>query len=169
MLDLTKIEFIQSPNYKLGRKSITYIVIHSEGGSHLGSISWFKNPTSQVSAHYLVSQQGEIVQMVKDQNTAWAVFGLNAQSISVEHEDKGQSSNGPGWITPTMLEKSAELVAMLMKKYNVPIGNVIGHNEPWVQKLAIAGKHPGYVHSDPGKYWPWSKYKELVMGFYNQP
>ena len=37
----------------------------------VGHSSWFQNPTSKVSAHYVVEQDGSVVQMVSEDDTAW--------------------------------------------------------------------------------------------------
>lgn len=66
-------KFIESPNYNKGRKAgVDSIVIHyTSGGSLSGSVSWFKNPKAKASAHYIISRDGEVVQMVRDEDTAW--------------------------------------------------------------------------------------------------
>lgn len=45
------------------------LVLHGTAGG--GTVSWFQNPSSQVSAHYVVEQDGRIVQMVSEDDTAW--------------------------------------------------------------------------------------------------
>src|SRR4029079_3568761 len=47
-------------------RNITRVVIHiTDGGARIdGPISWFQNPDARVSAHYIVGQDGEVVQMV---------------------------------------------------------------------------------------------------------
>ena len=50
-------------NYLQGRNgnAIRYIVIHDTEGSYQGAISWFQNPNSGVSAHYVLrSRDGEL-------------------------------------------------------------------------------------------------------------
>ena len=57
-----------SGNYTVANRPsshpIRYIVIHVTQGSYAGAISWFQNPNSRVSAHYVLrSSDGEITQM----------------------------------------------------------------------------------------------------------
>lgn len=92
--------------YSKGRpKPITDIVFHSMAGSYSGTISWFRNPASQASAHYLVSSTGEVRQMVRDEDMAWhaGIFDAgrpparllpnpNYGSIGIELEDKAQDA-----------------------------------------------------------------------------
>ncbi len=50
---------------------IEMIVVHfTASGTCAGVISWFKNPQSGVSAHYVIDHDGGIVQLVKDGDTA---------------------------------------------------------------------------------------------------
>src|SRR5690606_35467449 len=55
-----------------GSRSIERIVIHiTDGGPNIaGPVSWFKNPDARVSAHYIVGQDGEVVQMVAHKDVA---------------------------------------------------------------------------------------------------
>ncbi|MBM4464098.1 MAG: N-acetylmuramoyl-L-alanine amidase [Chloroflexi bacterium] len=51
---------------------IEMIVVHfTASGSGTGTVSWFKNPQSKVSAHYVLDRDGKILQLVKDGDTAW--------------------------------------------------------------------------------------------------
>jgi len=51
---------------------IEMIVVHyTASGSGTGTVSWFKNPQSGVSAHYIIDHDGKILQLVKDGDTAW--------------------------------------------------------------------------------------------------
>jgi len=78
-------------------------------------------------------------------------------SIGVEHE--GKAGNG-GWFTEVMYQKSAKLVKYLAHKYDIPLDpqHIIGHDQ-------VPGILPGYtqsVHWDPGPYWDWEHYFELL-------
>jgi len=51
---------------------VEMIVVHfTASGSGTGVVSWFKNPQSGVSAHYILDHDGKILQLVKDGDTAW--------------------------------------------------------------------------------------------------
>jgi len=75
------IEYIESKNYfsRDGYKP-EFIVIHIMQGTMAGTISWFKNPASEVSAHYLVGKDGRVVQMIKDTDAAWHAGRINNPS-----------------------------------------------------------------------------------------
>lgn len=80
-------QFIQSPNYESRNGSqIRRIVLHyTTSRSVMGSIAWFQNPISQLSAHYVIAQNGDIYQTVRDGDAAWHARSANRESIGIEH------------------------------------------------------------------------------------
>ena len=69
---------------RFGHK-IEMIVIHyTASGSGRGTISWFKNPQSKVSAHYIIDRDGRIFQLVKDEDTAWHAGLASRPALSAE-------------------------------------------------------------------------------------
>ena len=87
-------------NASRGASQINYVVIHTTQGSYAGTISWFKNPSAKVSSHYVVrSSDGQVTQMVDDQDIAWHDACFNSNTIGIEHEGYVQD---PGkWYTDT--------------------------------------------------------------------
>ncbi|GAB4283910.1 MAG: hypothetical protein Kow0081_0770 [Candidatus Dojkabacteria bacterium] len=116
------------------------IVIHIAEGWIGGAYSWFNNPNSQASAHYMVGKSGNVWQFVDDNNTAWHAGGVNKPSwsllkpgitpnlytIGIEHE--GFSGEK---FTEQMYNSSAELLANLARKFQIPLDreHIIGHNK----------------------------------------
>lgn len=141
-------------NYTTGRTAkIDKVIIHVTQGSYAGSISWFQDPVSEVSAHYVVrSSDGQITQMVRDADTAYHARSANASALGIEHEG---FIDDPTWFTDAMYRSSAALTASLCDKYGIPKDrtHIIGHSEA-----------PGNDHTDPGPYWDWNRYMELVKG-----
>lgn len=74
-----------------------------------GVRSWFKNPASQVSAHYVV-EAGTVVQMVADENTAWHAGGPHWNNRTIGIECNPRMSAGD-------LETVAQLIADLERKH----------------------------------------------------
>src|SRR5579864_9212019 len=61
-----------SPNFDERKSSVSMIVLHYTGMLDAESaIHWLANPESKVSAHYLVTEEGEIVRMVAEEKRAW--------------------------------------------------------------------------------------------------
>ncbi|GIF53179.1 SH3 domain-containing protein [Asanoa ferruginea] len=134
---------------------IDFVVIHVTQGSYAGSIAWFQNPKSEVSAHYTFrSVDGAVTQSVREKDIGWhaANKDYNARSIGIEHE--GFIEN-PAWFTDAMYRSSAALTRILTRKYGIPRDrkHIIGH-----------GEVPTADHTDPGPYWNWTYYLELVNG-----
>ena len=132
---------------------INYVVIHTTQGSYSGTISWFQNPSSNVSSHYVIrSSDGQVTQMVREKDIAWHAGNstYNAQSIGIEHE--GFVSD-PSWYTDAMYRASAALTRNVCLKYGIPMtrSRIIGHVEV-----------PGATHTDPGPNWNWTFYMQLV-------
>jgi hypothetical protein len=152
-------------NYVVGNRGvgdIDTIIIHTTQSSTARStIEWFqnncqhgpeKNPSCKgVSAHYLIDQDGKVYQMVKEKDYAQHAGKMNTRSIGIEHVGW---VNQPGWATDAMYQASAALVSYLADKYNIPKdrSHIIGHNEVL-----------GTTHSDPGPYWDWNYFMQLVL------
>ncbi len=137
---------------------ITKMIMHTTEGSYYGAISWFKNPSSNVSAHYVLrSSDGEATQMVCHKDIAWHAgnWYYNTRSIGIEHE--GYISQN-GWYTDTVMRKSAYISRTSISTFGFSlnhdtINGIMGHSEV-----------PGATHTDPGQYWDWLYYMALVEG-----
>ncbi|WP_248965108.1 golvesin C-terminal-like domain-containing protein [Sphaerisporangium perillae] len=148
-----------SSNYTASSRPSAYaidrVVIHVTQGSYAGTISWFQNPSAQVSAHYVVrSSDGAVTQMVRDKDIAWHAgnWSYNTRSIGIEHEGY---VNDASWFTDAMYRGSAALTRYICDKYGIPKdrSHIIGHVEV-----------PGSTHTDPGPNWDWNKYMGYVTG-----
>ena len=156
-------------NYTESRREPTYdintIVIHVTQGSWSSAINYFASSSNdRASAHYTVrSSDGFIGQSVHEPDVAWHAgwWPTNSHSIGIEHEGY---TNKPGWFTNAMYRSSARLAAYLAVKYHVPINrkHIIGHSEV----PGCSGGGGGVdCHTDPGHYWKWHKYMDLVKGY----
>ena len=81
---------VPQTNYFVGRSgnAITLIVDHWMATTFDGALAHFMVNGIQVSAHYLISQKGRIVQVVRDEDTAYHAgsWPVNQMSIGIEHE-----------------------------------------------------------------------------------
>jgi N-acetylmuramoyl-L-alanine amidase CwlA len=125
-------------NYdKYGSTSrIKYIVVHYVGasGGAEENCRYFHTKYRDASAHYFVGHKGEIWQCVQDKDIAWHCGRAgkvsdkkpnNQNSIGIEmccYKEKGTWKFYDATVESTIL-----LVKDLMKKYNVPVENVIRH------------------------------------------
>ncbi|MFC9691594.1 N-acetylmuramoyl-L-alanine amidase [Kribbella sp. NPDC056951] len=141
-------------NYTVGRtKAISAITIHVTQGSYAGTISWFKNPSAQVSAHYVIrSSDGQVTQMVAEKDKAWHVGTENGYTVGIEHEGWVDQ---PSWFTDAMYRSSAALTRNIADRRGIPKdrAHIKGHSE-----------FPNQTHTDPGPNWNWNYYMQLVNG-----
>ena len=147
---------IKSPNYRRRRSGYRpeAIVLHITDGSMRGTISWFKDPASGVSAHYGVSIQGIAYQFVDDDNTAWHAGRVwnptwkllkrvdepyprrpvnpNSYTLGVETEATARDTLFP----QVQLACLAELLHDLCHRWAIPADrdHIIGHREIFAAK-----------------------------------
>ena len=116
--------FIESPNTSSRNgASINMIVLHSTAAATVeGTINWFLDRKSQVSAHYVVDRNGDIYQMVRDDRSAWHAKAINSRSIGIEHV-----ATATDRLTDAQSKASAQLVRWLAAQYGIPAANVLGH------------------------------------------
>ena len=135
------------------RTGAEFVIIHTCEGSFSGCWGWLVG-CHDVSAHYVVSTAGEVVQCVENEDTAWHVGCLNARSIGIEHEG---SATRPENFTDAMYCASSQLTRWICDNFGVPCDrdHVIGHNE--ANELYCHGDH-----WDPGPGWDWAKYMDWV-------
>lgn len=132
-----KTKLANSSNFTKGRNtSIKYIVIHftaNNGDTAKGNCNYFQGTNRNASAHYFVDEN-EIYQSVLDTDTAWHCgankyyhsYCRNSNSIGVELCSR-IDSKGKYYFKDETVNNAIELVKMLMKKYNVPIENILRH------------------------------------------
>lgn len=169
MLDLTKIPLKASPNWNYRRgsnKKISHIIIHAMQGFYAGTQATFMKPGGY-SAHYLVSKKGEILCMVPPEKAGKHVANFNGPSLGIELEDGSfkmvngkkqllHCQNHSNWCTDEEYKAAASLTAALMKKYEIPLANVIGHNDPKLRAL-------GNTHTDPDRFFNWTYFRKLIQ------
>ena len=117
----------------------------------MNNAQYFHNNSVRASAHYFVDENS-VVQSVRDSDGAWHCGGslesshhplhgicMNRNSLGVEMcSDK---VNGKFIITAQTVDRTVELVKMLMAKYNIDADHVVRHYdvtgkdcpEPWVR------------------------------------
>ncbi len=157
-----------SVNFTPGNINQLFSVVHTTQGSFSAAVSWLQNPAAQASTHYIIrSSDGYIVQLVREQNKAWHAVCWNGYMLGVEHE--GFVDN-PAWYTDAMYLSSAALFRHFCLRYNIPFdkNRIIGHNQ-WQNSNWVNWVNANYSfnptcnsHTDPGQYWDWDFYLQLV-------
>lgn len=164
---ITKINFTD----KNDLSRIKYIVIHYFGGlsTALNLAKYWARDYAGASAHYAVGHEGDIFQIVEDDDVAWHCGAQkyvhaecrNTNSIGIEMAVKKRStatlsaSDKDWYFTKETVEATVELVRTLMKKYNIPADHVIRHYD-------VTGKicpNP-YVFNAADETW--DKFKAMI-------
>jgi len=125
-------------NYKkVSNRQIKYIVIHytaNNGDTAKGNTNYFKSVYRGASAHYFVDGN-EIWQSIEDENEAWHCgtkgtyyhkYCRNSNSIGIEMCSM-KDKNGAYYIKNEVVENTVQLTKELMRKYNIPVENVLRH------------------------------------------
>jgi N-acetyl-anhydromuramyl-L-alanine amidase AmpD len=150
-------------NHDLGNRpesqQIKYIVIHDTEGYWKDVLDMVQDPTYVSWQYSLRSADGHVAQHVQAKDVAWQAgnWYINSTSIGLEHE--GFAKLGT-WYTEAMYRSSAKLVRYLAAKYRIPLdrAHIIGHdNVPGTIPSTVKG-----MHWDPGPYWDWSHYFDLL-------
>ena len=143
----------KSRHYEERVQPIQFLVVHSFHESMEEMI--YRLNELKISTHYLIDNDGTVIQLLPDDKVAWhagksywnGITGLNAHSIGIELQS---STAGQTPFPSEQIQSLKKLVDSLMKKYNIPPENVVGHSD-----IAPTRK------ADPGKMFPW---KELGLG-----
>ncbi|MDF3028476.1 MAG: N-acetylmuramyl-L-alanine amidase, negative regulator of AmpC, AmpD [Fluviicola sp.] len=148
--------------------AISAITIHTIQGTYAGAISWAQNCSSSVSYHYVVrSSDGQVTQMVLEANKAWHVGSENPYTIGYEHEGYVSQSQ---WYTTALYNASAGITRDICQSgYGInPLRTFSGAASTGTNVLGgcikIKGHqhYPNQTHTDPGIYWNWGLYYQLV-------
>ncbi|KAF2330005.1 MAG: N-acetylmuramoyl-L-alanine amidase [Flavobacterium nitrogenifigens] len=150
-------EWIGTVNFNL-RKPSFVIIHHTAQDSLQQTINTFTKTKTQVSAHYIISENGKVVQMLNDYLRAWhagnstwgKVTDLNSCSIGIELDNNGFKP-----FTEAQISSLVALLTKLKKDYNIPTQNFLGHAD-------IA---PGRKQ-DPSALFPWKTLAEKGFGIW---
>ncbi|WP_379547922.1 N-acetylmuramoyl-L-alanine amidase [Qipengyuania sp. DSG2-2] len=149
-----------SPNSNERTLPISMLVIHyTEMENAAVAIDRLCDPEAQVSAHYLISEEGEVTRLVPEEKRAWHAGqaywrghkDVNSASIGIELDHPGHAL-GYREFADAQFEALVPLVARIVKEHDIPRANVIGHSD-----VAPARK------IDPGELFPWDRLAEYGL------
>jgi len=144
--------FVGSVNFGIRKPNI--VVLHHTAQNSLDqTIKTFTLARTGVSAHYVVSRDGKVVQMVNDylrsQHAGLGKWGndtdLNSSSIGIEIDNNGSEA-----YSEAQMNSLLGLLATLKKKYNIPAANFIGHADLAPKRKPDPNNFPWKVLADRG-------------------
>ena len=155
-------------NFKVASRSkndIDSIVLHTIEGSATAAINWFRNAQAKVSSHFVVSNQGNITQMVPIKDIAWTQTYYNDRAISIECE--GYASDPNTWTTKLMTSL-VHLTAWLCHEYSIPIFHPTGRATSKTQRFNQCGvlghsQIQPWNKQDPGLLFDWDNFIHAVQ------
>jgi N-acetylmuramoyl-L-alanine amidase len=161
-------DVIPSPNVNERRGGLgpELLVLHYTGLPTFGrSIEVLRDPRCEVSCHYVVDLDGQVVQMVPESLRAWhagasswcGVRDLNSQSIGIEIQNPGHCGGYPDF-PPAQMTAVRALAADIVARHGIKPRNVVAHSD-------IA---PGRK-IDPGEKFDWPGLSRAGIGHWVVP
>lgn len=157
-----------SPNFGPRREVIRpdMIVLHYTGMvSGADAEAWLCDPVSEVSSHYLVHEDGRVVQMVRESDRAWhagrsswrGVTDINSCSIGIEIVNPGHAFGYPDF-PDIQIAAVIELCRGILARHGILPERVLAHSD-------VA---PGRK-VDPGEKFPWRTLVDHGIGHFVDP
>jgi N-acetylmuramoyl-L-alanine amidase len=157
-----------SPNFGPRRDGLTpdAIILHYTGMQSAEAAElWLCDPASEVSSHYLVHEDGRIVQMVREADRAWHAgkcswrgrTDINSCSIGIEIANPGHPFGYPDFPEP-QIDAVIALCRGICERHDIAPERVLGHSD-------VA---PGRK-IDPGEKFPWRKLQKAGVGHFVEP
>jgi N-acetylmuramoyl-L-alanine amidase len=150
-----KTSFNYSPNFnplKRRKKQIKFIIIHYTGMKKESDATYrLTSENSEVSSHYLIKNNGDLMSLVPDFYIAWHAGksswrrfnSLNRYSIGIEISNPGHQFNYKKFSKKQIISL-IRLIKNLKEKYKISPKNILGHSD-----IAPDRK------KDPGEKFPW--------------
>lgn len=142
-----------SPNYNdRAPGAINMLVLHYTGmASCEDALARLCDPVAQVSAHYLIDEDGTVYQLVAEQHRAWHAGvsfwkgerDINSRSIGIELVNPGHEL-GYRAFPQIQMQALADLAHEILARHPIPPDRVLGHSD-------VA---PGRKR-DPGELFDW--------------
>jgi N-acetylmuramoyl-L-alanine amidase len=156
-----------SPNFndRADGQAPSMIILHYTGmQSAQAAIERLCDPAAQVSAHYVVDEDGRTAQLVDDEKRAWhagvsfwqGLTDINSASVGIEIVNPGHEF-GYRAFPDAQIAAVITLCQDLMKRHNIPPSRVLGHSD-----IAPMRK------DDPGELFPWEKLAQHGIGLWPQ-
>ena len=157
-----------SPNFNSKKrisKQIKFLIFHYTGmKNESGAINRLINIQSEVSCHYLIKNNGEVVKLVPDLYIAWhagksswrSFKSLNQNSIGVEITNPGHEF-GYKKFSKEQIFSLLKLSKFLIKKYKINARCILGHSD-------IAPERK----KDPGENFPWEYLSKSKIGLWHK-
>ena len=153
-LNLTRNYSINFDLKKRDKKSIKFIIIHYTGmKNESDAIKRLCDAKSEVSSHYFIKNNGDLLNLVPDLYNAWhsgksswkKFKSLNRYSIGIEINNPGHEFKYKKY-SLKQISSLIKLLKVLKKKYKIKKQNILGHSDISPNRK-----------KDPGEKFPWNR------------
>ncbi|MDQ0510220.1 N-acetylmuramoyl-L-alanine amidase [Ancylobacter amanitiformis] len=156
-------QVLPSPNHgeRAGVRAPDILLLHYTGmESTPEAVEWLRAPERQVSAHYVVFEDGRIAQLVPEARRAWhagaACWGgagdINSRSIGIEIANPGHDFGYPPF-PAIQIEAVTALAEDILSRHPIPPDRVLAHSDVAPTRKA-----------DPGEKFPWEALHRFGVG-----
>ena len=163
-----QVDLAPSPNFNDRKHKVDMLVLHYTGmDTGDAALARMRDPASEVSAHYMVWEDGRITQLVGEDKRAWHAGvstwqgddDLNSRSIGVEIVNGGHDVPLPDGTLPpypdVQIEALIALCRHVLAEYDIPPSRIVAHSD-----IAPARK------TDPGEHFPWARLAASGIGLW---
>ena len=141
---------------------LQYVVLHYTGmQSGEESVQWLCNPSAQVSAHYVVDENGDVYRLVDEESRAWhagksfwrGVTDINSASIGIELVNPGHEFGYRAFPVAQIAALKILLRDIIARRAFNPRTCLLAHSD-----IAPTRKQ------DPGELFPWQELAQEDLG-----
>ncbi|MFZ1742602.1 MAG: N-acetylmuramoyl-L-alanine amidase [Pontixanthobacter sp.] len=149
-----------SPNCNDRKLPISMVVLHyTEMKPVETALDRLCDPEAGVSAHYLISEEGEVTLLVPEEMRAWHAGvsywrgnrDVNSASIGIELDHPGHAL-GYRPFDDRQIDALVPLLHRILKSNDIPRANVVAHSDVAPERK-----------TDPGELFPWERLAEYGL------
>lgn len=152
-----------SPNFNERRHPLDMLVLHYTGmADGPSALARMRDPEAEVSAHYMVEEDGSVHVLVPEAARAWHAGrsqwqgdeDLNSRSIGIEIVNGGHDFGLPAF-PERQIDAVIALCLDVLGRWDIPQTRIVGHSD-------IAPERK----DDPGERFPWRRLAEAGIGLW---
>ena len=154
---------LPSANFNSRKKPVEMLVLHYTGmETTQAALDRLRDPAAEVSAHYVIDEDGEIYSLIDEDKRAWHAgvsswkgkTDINSRSIGIEIANPGHEFGRPAFPEKQILSVIT-LSKDIIERHSILSENIVGHSD-----IAPLRKR------DPGEMFPWKLLAENGIGLW---